>query len=297
MVETKPTVLVVLGMHRAGSSLTMRALHELGVDLGPGLAGGDEWCQESSWGLEAIERTHDAILERLDRRWEGSRGLLPMPPDWWRSAEIAPLRHELSEIARKGVACAVHAWGFKDSRTACLLPLWQDVFEDLGVEPLYVLNVRHPRAVADALSKRSGLADAQAQLLWLRCYLDALRHTEGRLSAVVEYERWLTDPGQQVATLAALLARPVPDAAESIERAAAHVKPEMCHHGHEGDAGLKPVVAELYELLRSAAERGGAFDGLREPDRLHQAATGLFEASAADPVTVIGAGAPQLVLR
>ena len=38
-------------------------------------------------------------------------------------------------------------WGFKDPLTAILLPMWQEIFDELHLEPFYIQAVRHPGSV------------------------------------------------------------------------------------------------------------------------------------------------------
>lgn len=85
----------------------------------------------------------------------------------------------------------------KDPRTARLLPLWKGIFNDPGVQPIWLLAVRHPRAVANSLLIRDGIPLVTGELLWAELYLDALHHIGANIAGVIHYEQWFSSPREQ----------------------------------------------------------------------------------------------------
>ena len=92
-------------------------------------------------------------------------------------------------------------WGFKDPRTARLLPLWLEIIDELGLDPRYILVTRHPTDVAKSLNAREGVSQMHAELLWIDHNIDALTYTRGKLNGIVEYRRWFDDPMEQATYL------------------------------------------------------------------------------------------------
>jgi len=190
-------VVVVLGMHRSGTSLVGSILQSLGVFLGEDLIIPDLNNQAGYYEHAEIVRLHAELLEIIDRRWTGPKGTLDYPDNWWRSPAVEPIANQLKEIVRSEIAKAEGIWGFKDPRVSRLIPLWKCIFEELEVEPIYVLSVRDPLAVAGSVLRRDAIDPSQAQLLWLVHNLNAIADSGNRLKCIVDYDRWFTDPAQQ----------------------------------------------------------------------------------------------------
>lgn len=260
-----PRAVVVLGMHRSGTSLLASLMQALGVDLGPDLLLDRTPDNEAGyWEHKDIAEVQEAILNQLGRTWYKPQGQVPLPDGWWRQPELRPWRRALADIVRKETAATVGAWGFKDPRTVRLLPLWHEIFADAGVRPTFVLAVRNPEAVAKSLAKRDDMTPAAAQLLWLEHTLDAFRYAGDRIAAVVDYDDWFQRP---VATARALMERlgiawPADEAA--LEAVLARiVRPDLRHGEGRHPAGLLPEVRELYGLLRAAAPDAPPLDAVR----------------------------------
>ena len=118
-------VIVVLGMHRSGTSLVTRGLAALGVQLGDNLA------SESSpdnlkghWEDRDILELNERLMAALALQWDvvgaADEALMAVP-------SLEPL----VEAARTLVAAKTAgnaAWAFKDPRTVRLWPFWRRVF-------------------------------------------------------------------------------------------------------------------------------------------------------------------------
>lgn len=249
-------IVVVLGMHRSGTSLLGSVLHELGVNLGTELIAGDSNNAAGYYEHAGIVRWHQKLLDELDRRWTGPKGSLPLPVDWLQKPETRAVQAQLTRIVAEELRQARGLWGFKDPRTSRFLPLWNDIFRELGVKPLYLLAVRGPQAVAASIVKRDALSPARAQLLWLVHNLDVLRDTGAVLQGVVEFDRWFSDLEGQSRAVVRALGLPWPeDAVDLHNRLAQHVRPELRHHESTNGYAL-PYVTETYDLLVEAAVTG-----------------------------------------
>jgi hypothetical protein len=148
-------------------------------------------------------------------------------------------------------------WGFKDPRTAILLPLWQEIFEELQLEPHYILAVRNPGSVAASLSRRDGLSSSHSQALWLRTNLEALSYTRNHLRAIVDYDRWFDSGFEQAHTVldSLNLTKCIGEAqiAAAIDQV---ILPGLRHHSSEQQVVCSPIVARLYSLLYQATVNG-----------------------------------------
>ncbi|MGE0724557.1 MAG: hypothetical protein AB7O45_09285 [Alphaproteobacteria bacterium] len=276
---------VVLGMHRSGTSLLASLLQGLGVELGRDLLrDGVPDNEEGYWEHAGIVAAQEAILDAIGRNWFQAEGLLPLPDGWTSRTEIAPLRRRLADLVSAEIDAATGPWGFKDPRTVRLLPLWRELFAELGVRPDYVLAIRDPHAVAQSLTRRDGMSPATGQLLWLQHTLDAFAHAEGGIRAVVDYDEWFADPLRTARGLAERLALPAAGDEAALRAAiGARVRADL-RHGRAGDPhALLPAVRGLWDALRAAA-----------PDPPPAAAIASAQRALADAERLLGAWAEAI---
>ena len=82
MPALKNRALIVLGMHRSGTSAFSGVLNLLGVDLGAHLLPASNTNQSGYWEHEEIVAVHDRLLMALGSSWDDPS---PLPPNWWNS--------------------------------------------------------------------------------------------------------------------------------------------------------------------------------------------------------------------
>lgn len=243
-------------MHRAGTSLTAAMLQALGVRLSENLmpASGDNamgYFEDAD-----IVRIHDALLESLGgRTWRTSSSMALFPENWPALPRVAPLREQLKTLVRAQLAASPAAWGFKDPRTAQLLPLWVEIARELQTEIRYVIVLRHPREVSESLHKRDAMNPVRGELLWIEHYLDALMYTKPESRAFIRYDVWFDDPLGAAGKLAGKLLLPPPDDERVRSLVASLVSAELRHHRcDEREPGYLPFTRDLYAAMLAENE-------------------------------------------
>lgn len=249
--------ILILGMHRSGTSMLTRVCNLLGAELGahllPPVAGNND---SGFWENADIVALHDALLARMDRIWSSTH---PLPAGWWESKKIAPLREKLARLLTEEFGNAA-LWCVKDPRLCRLLPLWQAILKEQGVEPAYVHIIRHPAEVAASLKERDGIEGEQAMLLWLQHVVEAEEATRGVPRLFVSYDAVLDDWKQVTARIGKEfgIRWPVPNAKAEAE-ISAFLDPSLRHHGagkKAKRAAMLPWVEEAYDALSSVLEAG-----------------------------------------
>jgi hypothetical protein len=269
--QAKRQVVVVLGMPRSGTSLLANLLQVMGVNLGNNLIKGNEANPEGYWENENISRVQQQILEKPNRAGVPTNSLLPVPPECWQLPEFQDAKQQLRELVAKELEQSPGLWGFKDSRTTRLLPIWKEIFAQLDLEPIYFVALRNPLAVAASMARLWETSPGLAQLMWLTHNVDVLTNTRGgQLRRVVDYDRWFSHPQEQLAALAAALGLQTSAVQANVLAAARErVKPGLRHN--QGDLSqCLPWVAEMYALLQAAALDGILPPRLREIEELVQ---------------------------
>lgn len=244
--------LLVLGMHRSGTSVLTRLLHAAGAELGGRLVPGSKGNEEGHWEDAFAVETNERLLSALGYRWDDPR---PLPPDWLASHAAAQAREAIRGYLRSTLS-RHRLWALKDPRLCLLGELWLQAMAEEGIEPSVILMARHPREVADSLAARDGMAQAQGYLCWMRNVLAAERISRGLAREFLLYSDLVDDWQASLERLRRLPAGRVLATAEAIaDKVAAIVQPARRHHvaGDNDDVLLPMQVASLWALQRDAA--------------------------------------------
>jgi O-antigen biosynthesis protein len=175
--------LLVLGMHRSGTSALAGILNTLGIELGQNLMPASPDNPKGYFEHQDIVAVHDGLLSAIGSRWDSVR---PMPSGWADSAAAETARTALGQILLRDFAGRT-LWGLKDPRLCRLMPLWRPLFQTLPIEPRYILMMRRPAEVAASLAARDRLSAARARMLWLRYVLEAEAATRGEKRTILHY--------------------------------------------------------------------------------------------------------------
>lgn len=253
-------VTFILGMHNSGTSLLARLAALLGLELGPEVLTRESFEAKPAydyWEHAGIVELQDEALSLLGRHWSTPQSHLPIPPEAWDRPEIIRIAEALGAILDRELKAAAQdatggrPWGFKDPRTARLLPLWRQVLARRGLAARYLISLRDPAIVTASFADKGRVATADAEALWRRSYLEALAGSEGAPRLVVDYDAWLDQPETQAAALAGFLGHPqATDAALAAVRAA--IDPTL-RRSRAGALRLAPFTVAVAECLRAMA--------------------------------------------
>jgi GT2 family glycosyltransferase len=181
--------LMILGMHRSGTSAVTRVLNLVGVHIGNNLMQPAEDNITGFWEHPEIVAVHERLLQAIHHNWSD---ILPFPEKWWLDDKTQPFRREIVGILKRDFG-EYGLWGLKDPRLCRLLPLWHSILSELGCEEYFVVIFRNPVEVAASLSKRNGFTIYKSALLWFRHVSEAEGYTRGYPRAFVEYSQLLKD--------------------------------------------------------------------------------------------------------
>lgn len=152
-------MIVVLGMHKSGTSLVAEMLHHSGVDMGDFDLVFD-YDDGNKFERQEFREINDVLL--------GSAGI--------QSQDVRPVRRfggmeesrAREEILRLREKHGDH-WGFKDPRTCFTLEFWDRILP----EPRYVFIFRDPREVVQHYSKRFQNTEPAARRGMVRAALES----------------------------------------------------------------------------------------------------------------------------
>ncbi len=264
-----PLILVV-GMHRSGSSLLGSVLAALGIGLPGPLIPGDHHNPEGYFERADITAIQEELLIDLVRWWPAPEGVLPLPRGWLTSSRGQRASRALRRLLAAEAAKARGPWAIKDPRISLLLPLWRQVAEELGIPLQLVLAVRDPAEVVVSLlgrdADKAGMTRQRAQQLWWRHQHQVLEDGAGLPLLVVPYADWFLRPEEQIAAVARFCGLGDPDPQRTAQ-AMACIRPE--HHRsrrNQLQRRLDPSLPALYDQLRRAAHNRRRI-GVPDPTR------------------------------
>ncbi len=190
--------IIVLGMHRSGTSAVAGSLSILGVELGGPLMSRDGGNSRGYFEHLEIYRFHKRLLETLGVTWDDLRSPRLEPAG---DPQFAERRAELAGLLRRHFAGAP-LWAVKAPRTCWLVPLWAAALAELGCTPRYLIAIRHPDEVAASLARRDRFSRDKSDLLWADHYLAAEAATRGARRAFLSYTELLRAPEIELARVA-----------------------------------------------------------------------------------------------
>jgi len=239
-------VVVIVGMHRAGTSLCAKVVNRLGFELGgplltPTAANPDGFHEHAG-----INESHEALLAILGASWDTSWTVRASMEESLGKVDAQPILDRLKAIAVRELKASGGRWAFKDPRTAGFIPIWDNIFAQLGVEPTWVLAIRDPRAVAASLYARNRLSTEIGELLWVEHYLNALRYLGSRIDCIVHYENWFSSPRDQLDAVSAVMGS---NSKVVIEHAAQSVIHELRHNTPRHEAPRLALAQEVHSWL------------------------------------------------
>lgn len=280
--------LIVLGMHRSGTSGVTRLLNLAGAYFGPeGIA------------TEPNEENPRGFWERRDVRAVCDGLLQDSGFDWWKLVGFSPdavpetVREEwLGAFARVLEDLDAHRpWVVKEPRLCVLLPVLLPMLD----APVCVHVTREPLEVARSMHQRDGFPIGAAQALWELYTVHAFEASHGLPRVLVRHEDLVADPVATTRTMVAELQALGVDGLHQLDddEVLGFISPEL--HRQKQDPArrreeLNGVQADLADAIDGrtildgpgpTTVSAGALDALAHLEATRSAESALYEAGLA----------------
>lgn len=237
----------VVGMHRSGTSLTMRMLAALGADLGHAQTQIPADPADNPEGYQE----HVPIIELDDELLRLLGGHASEPPrasaGWQEAENLAPAYDRAQGLLVDlfdGEPIA-----FKDPRASLLLPFWRRAVPDLRI----VVCVRDPLEVAESMARRGAAYPREHWIeSWLAHTSAALRDSAGADRAIVLFDELVSAP-RKVADDLALFLTGEPAELSRRESAAAVVDLSRPRSSPDASHTVAPEAARYYATVQELA--------------------------------------------
>lgn len=263
--------IIVLGMHRAGTSAVTRLINLMGAEVGPSrVLGAPAFDNEKGfWERSDVSQLNEELLSRCDGSWDdvhalNARGLA-------RAADRA-LRERAERILFE--LDTRRPWVMKDPRLCLTLPFWQPMLE----APIYVLPYRSPIEICRSLAARDKLRLSHALALWEHYSLSALEVSAGSPRLTISYTTLLAEPAAGMRALfEALEAAGATGLRQPHEREVLAFIDARLHHQEDDEAMADRLLNREQQRLAAALADGSALSWARVP-ALSQGAADVLEA-------------------
>lgn len=230
---------VVLGMHRSGTSAVTGLLYRLGLHAPPksDLLGANESNPSGHWESRNLTRFNDGLLLAF-----GGVTFAPpaLPSGWEAGLRPQALRPLARALFRR---CFPRTpWAWKDPQLCITLPFWMRVFDH---EPVVLFVRRSPAAICASLAKRDGMPPDYALAAWERYTRSALLATADQWVLTLDYDALVDAPMREIPQMMWSLGREGVALHGDTKAAALTIESAFRHHG----AGLPPCASPQQRRL------------------------------------------------
>ena len=153
-------VIIVLGMHRSGTSCLAGVLEKAGVNLGKVSINNPHNLKGNRENFQ-IMKLHDELLTYNNGTWDDPPASVSWPAHLEKKRDLIIAGYKNYPL-----------WGFKDPRTLLLLDGWLRVLPNC----ILAATFRHPVLVVESLQRRNKKIAVEKSLLLWKIYNEKLLH-------------------------------------------------------------------------------------------------------------------------
>lgn len=228
--------IIVLGMHRSGTSAVTSLIEAMGVHVGT-----------PSEMIPPSDDNPKGFFERGDVLAINQAIFRHHISNWYNVARYDLQTRPIPDMLQQKMQTIIgkmkyyKSFVIKDPRFCYTLPDWLPFLPD----PVIVYCVRHPTSIAHSLKLRNDMPEDEALLLWERYTTHALKNIDGLPVVACRYESLIEAPEETVLGMHRLLSSYVPGLhkpmTSPIDPHASNANPTHTH--------LKPEQQALYDRL------------------------------------------------
>lgn len=226
MTDTDPKkCILIVGMHRSGTSLMAGILRIAGVDFGKRFLGYDKGNIKGHFEHIDILNANNAILSALGSSWNDAK---PLPENWQCADSIAVHKNSIKKIIARDFNQS-KLFGIKEPRVSILLPLYLDILNELSIEPLFVVMKRPFQEIAESLYARDKISSEEAISLCNK-YWNSIMLLDGKFKRVlIDFDRLLNDTAGSMKEIASTLCIKLKDDQAVHREIAELIDPKLKH--------------------------------------------------------------------
>ena len=195
--------IIILGMHRSGTSLASGLLSLCGVHFGEEsefIRPNDE-NPKGFWERQDVRKLNDELLHHIGCDWSEISNLYKNEPPEKAitnfNSEASRIVNKLEQESSSGVI------GLKEPRLCLLMPFWQHF---LDKDDFILIVYRDPEEIAISLKNRNGIPFQVSNYLTERYLELALHAAKNRHHFIVSFKDLIENPARAIANIVSALA-------------------------------------------------------------------------------------------
>jgi hypothetical protein len=234
--------ILILGMHRSGTSALTRLINMMGAYFAPEDAAlpVNEANPKGFWERKDVMQVNNELLAFQGCSWSDVAGW----DDGKASYAPAATMQKLARIVRE--LDAHKPWAAKDPRLCITLPCWRPLL----VSPVAVVASRSPLEIARSLEMRDKMPPAKALVLWERYAQAVVRHAASLPAIFVHHEELMHSPLEAVERLHRELSAHVEGLRLPAEQEVLSFIDPALHRAKVFAGALSPFQQTLYEKMQ-----------------------------------------------
>ena len=231
---TKNNCLLVLGMHRSGTSCLTGILQKSGVELGQVYTKAP-YNKKGNRENAQVMALNEAVLKENAIAWDN-----PGPVTSWTDTQSRERESILKMISKNNP----EFFGFKDPRVVLTIPFWLQ-----SVNPIFIATYRHPIKVARSLYARNRMPLTEGIELWYQYNLRIYKLITENNCPLVNFDlpgsAYQIDVSKKIKALGLNPAR--------VDLAVGFYSNELRNQTHNDLSGeiLPDKVSDLYAMLQA----------------------------------------------
>lgn len=257
----KQTCILVLGMHRSGTSALTGVLSSLEVYLGKALLEANFANEKGYFENNSLHLENEKLLAQIGSSWDDmfyDESKLEHVTDFLEFKNCIKKEFEYS-----------NTFAIKDPRLVYLFPIYEKVLKELGIDVKVIIPFRNPIEVASSLNRRDGMSLEKGVLLWAYNVLLAEKFSRGYERVFIEFDKLMSDTSGTIELISSKLNI---DLLEKYEKNKKYVdeflEPSLKHHNIEVDnlsSNTPKIVKDVLSLKDkfNDTKTSEEFDALR----------------------------------
>ena len=190
----KQTCILVMGMHRSGTSALTGLLEIMGVSLGEDLIDASDDNKKGFFENKNFLDFNKSFLNDYHTPLEVMNFSVDIVSG--KNESVSILKEKLKKIFKGKQTFAI-----KDPRITYIFELYQTALSELNIDVVCIVPIRYPLEVAQSLKKRNNFSINRALLMWAEHILLTEKVTRQYSRVFLDFDAYLNNPKKEILLL------------------------------------------------------------------------------------------------
>jgi hypothetical protein len=268
---------LVLGMHRSGTSAITGALEKIGVALPQDLLPANEFNERGYFEGEKVMLLNDQILSEMGSSWDDTQFQTTLAKEI-----IEKFLSEVKQFIEKEFAYS-KVFALKDPRMCITFPVWERALNELAIDIKVVFPYRNPFEIARSLKQRNDFSVEKSLLLWAKHLLTAERYSRAYPRYFLGFNQFLKNVPEHLKNIAEFLGIDAEQAAiEDVQNN--FIEASIKHHNLNSKNVAENMPLFIKHLLKLVQNDSLAFAKAEDWEDIFQEVGAIFQFMQAQDV-------------